>query len=99
MRWAEALHATAFLIDEDQRIATDRIPKVVAQPPHLIGRFDIALEQDEGPRVRVAEEGSLTIAQLGSVETENSGKRRHLPPGHEAGLPRRFQAIADGVGL
>src|SRR5204863_7020678 len=56
MRGAEPLHAPALLVDQDRGVAPDRLAHVVGERPELIRRLNIALEDDETKRVRVAEE-------------------------------------------
>ena len=74
MRRPEPLHAAAFLIDQHRRIGpADRLAKARDQPANLLGRLDIALEDDEPPGRRVTQEGSFRRRNVDAGETRNEG--------------------------
>ena len=52
VRRAHALHPAALLVDQNGRVVpSDRRAQCIAQRPHLLGRFHVAPEQDESPRL------------------------------------------------
>ena len=56
----QALHAPAFLVDEDQcRLIAGSLAKRLDEGADLVGGVDVAGEQDEAPGLHVAEEGAL----------------------------------------
>ena len=60
VRRAHPLHAPALLVDQDGRlIAADRVAQSFAERLHLAGIVDVALEEDEPPGLRIAEERDL----------------------------------------
>jgi len=76
---AEPLDATAFLIDQHGRIgAADAGAQGLGQPPDLVGRIDIALEQDEAPRLDVPIERPLLGRQGLTRASQDGGVGRHF---------------------
>ncbi len=64
MRRPHALHAPALLIDQDRRIRpADSRAEISRQPPHLFGRLDVALEEDQPPRFSAAEKCALAFGE------------------------------------
>ena len=60
MRRAEALHPAALLVDQNRRVgAAHGRTKISDQRATCVGRLDIALEEDEAPRLRLAQERTL----------------------------------------
>src|SRR5262249_59158872 len=59
MRRSEALDAAAFLVHEHGGLAPDRVANRRRQAAHLRRGFDVALEDDESPRLAVAQERAL----------------------------------------
>ncbi len=56
-------NASAFLVDQDRRIAaTDRVTQFRCQRSHLRWIIDIAAKQDKAERIGAAEEFPLFIA-------------------------------------
>ena len=52
----EAGHATAFLVDRDDRLHAAQIPEVVDEFAQLLGSLDVATEENESSRLDLAEE-------------------------------------------
>ena len=67
MRRRHALNPAALLIDQDRRVgAPDAFPERARQGAQLIAVGDIALEEDQTPRVFTAKEGAfLSIERRG----------------------------------
>jgi hypothetical protein len=60
----EALHASAFLIDQNRSVAPpDRITELGDQASELVRMLDIAAEQNEAPRISLAQEAPLRGTQ------------------------------------
>jgi len=72
MRRAHALHAAAFLIDQDRRIfAPHHFAEACGQAAELIRAFDIALEEDEPPWAMLTHEGTfLRVELIGFAATD-----------------------------
>src|SRR5262245_5554901 len=81
MLTAQPLHAPAFLVDQDRRIvAAHTVTQAPRQLTQLIRRAAIAREQDETPRLRLAEKRLFRGAQLMAVATENNRLCGHGMP-------------------
>jgi hypothetical protein len=52
----EARNAAAFLVDRDDRLNAAQIPEVVDEVAQLLGRRDVAAEENEPSRLDLAEE-------------------------------------------
>src|SRR5262249_61951718 len=59
MRRSEALDAAAFLVHEHGGFAPDRVANRRRQAAHLRRGLDVALEDDEPPRLALAQERAL----------------------------------------
>jgi hypothetical protein len=59
MRGAHALDPTAFLIDQNWRVAANCAAQIAGKPPYLFRIFAISLENNKAPRVCLAEKGSF----------------------------------------
>ncbi len=84
VRRAHPLHPAALLVDQDRRVGpADRVAERGGQRAHLVGRADVALEQDEAPGPHVPEEGGLLRREgpAGAAEDQGTG-------GHRDGLAR-----------
>src|SRR5690606_31959842 len=78
VRRLEPRHPPAFLVDQDGDVgAAGDFPHLVRQRPHLLGRVHVALEEDEPPRARVAEEGPLLRRQRQALAAEDAGRDGH----------------------
>ena len=51
MRRTQPLHAAAFLVDQDRRLAAYSAAELLDQAAQRVGVRDIALEDDETPRL------------------------------------------------
>ena len=72
------MNAPTFLVDEDRCIgAPYRIAEGRGERQHALGRLDIAAEDDEPPRIRVAEERDLVVGQARAGASGDEGARRH----------------------
>ena len=85
MRRPHALHPPAFLVDEHGRVgAADNGAEIVDERAQLRPIDDVALEQDQSPRPRVAEERALFGAEArpGAAEGRTARIMRvSTPPG------------------
>jgi hypothetical protein len=64
---AEALHAAAFLVDEDKRfVSTDGFARVRDEAADLVVGLAIAGEQDDAERARCGEEALFRVRQAQS---------------------------------
>ena len=84
MRRPHALHPPAFLIDEHRRVgAADDGAEVVGERAQLRPIDDIALEEDQSPRLRVAEKRAVVVAEPrpGAAKTAARIMRVSTPPG------------------
>ena len=98
MRRAKALHAPALLIDQDRRIgASDAGTKGIDEPAHLIGRVDIALEQDKTPGLVIAVKGDLFARQFLVGTTDNQGLAMHGYRPVSCGPRSSFRHCSSGV--
>ena len=81
MRRAEALHAAALLVDEHRGVAADRGAEIVDQPTQRVRARDIALENDQTPWLRIAEERAFRVGQRrsGNAGYEGAHVRRLAP--------------------
>src|SRR5260370_37642944 len=59
MRRSEPLDAAAFLVHEHRRFAPDRVANRRRQAAHLRRRLDVALEENEPPRLALAQQRAL----------------------------------------
>ena len=76
MRRPHALHPPAFLVDEHGRVgAADNGAKVVGERAQLRPIDDIALEEDQSPRLRVAEERALFFAEAAARRSRRTTAR------------------------
>src|SRR5262249_33642964 len=112
-RRLEALHAPAFLVDENRKLrAAAQSPQLVRQLTDLGARCAIALEEDEAPRARVLKERALVRREGEAGEAVDRGGRTHdRSPSlrrrgwclsaldHEALLLPRFQSTAERIGV
>ena len=82
MRRAHALHAPAFLVDQHRRVgAPDAVAKRFGQRAQLPAIDDVALEQDQAPGARVADERALLGASAGPAQPQTNGERHFGVPG------------------
>jgi len=77
VRRAEALDAPALLVDQHRRVAANRAAQRRGQAAELRRARDVAGEQDEAPRIGVAEEGGFRRAELRAGRPEDRRSRRH----------------------
>ena len=69
-----ALHAPAFLVDEHRRVgAADNGAEVVGERAQLRPVDHVALEEDQSPRLRVAEERAFFGAEARPGAAEDNG--------------------------
>ncbi len=69
-----ALYAAPFLIDQDRRVgAADAFVKRADQRAQLIAIVDIALEEDEAPRIVFAKEFALIRAERKASAAADEG--------------------------
>src|SRR5436190_23098346 len=80
VRRGKPLHPPALLIDQNGRLAPERVAHAVGERPKLIRCLNIALEDDETPRVYVAEQSAFVCAQSKPCGVGNEGL------GHGRGL-------------
>ena len=59
MRRSEPLDAAAFLVHEHRRFAPDRVANRRRQAAHLCRRLDVALEENDPPRLALAQQRAL----------------------------------------
>jgi hypothetical protein len=59
MRRPQSLHAAAFLVHEDRRISSQLVSDRRGKPTHLLRSFDIALEKNDAPGLRISREMSV----------------------------------------
>jgi hypothetical protein len=70
----QALHAPAFLIDQDWRIfPAQHLTHGCRETANLVGRTAIAAEQDEAPGLYLPEERDLVGRKFMSVTAKNDG--------------------------
>ncbi|MNV77985.1 hypothetical protein D3C71_1714500 [compost metagenome] len=81
VRRAEALHPTAFLIDQDGGVgAPHAVAQIVNQRLHLGLGVHVAAEQDEAPGLGLSEEGALLRRQLvAGTAVDGGGGHIFLP--------------------
>src|SRR5262249_32893834 len=77
MRWSEALDAAAFLVHEHGGLAPDRVANRRRQPAHLRRGLDVALEDDEPPRLAFAQERALMGRYGRTRKAGNESAYRH----------------------
>jgi hypothetical protein len=63
MRRPEALDAAALLVDQDRRLTSDRTTKLIDQPAQGFRLADVALKDDETPRIGLFAESPLVCRQ------------------------------------
>ena len=61
MRRPEPLHAAALLVDQDRSLTAERRARIRDQATQRLGPRDIALEDDDTPGLRLAEETALPV--------------------------------------
>ena len=79
MRRRHALHPAALLIDQHRRVgAADAFPERPRQLTHLIAVGDVALEEDQAPRVFQTQEGAFLDIEreAGAAADEGLGHLR-----------------------
>ena len=59
MRMTQPLHPSAFLVDQHRRVGSDRLTAFRGELLDLARRAHIAVEQDEAPRLGLAQETAL----------------------------------------
>ena len=77
MRRLQPLHAPAFLVDQDRSIAPDRVTQRRHERAHLIGIGDIALEENEAPRLGFGQKRALVRGELRAGDSSDKGADRH----------------------
>jgi hypothetical protein len=77
MRRGEALHAPALLVDEHWGIAAHGIAKGRDQAAQLRRRVDVAAEEDEPPRLALAQERALGARQGRAGKASDESAYRH----------------------
>src|SRR5262245_48396676 len=77
MRRSESLHPSALLVDQHGRIVRDRLAEIAHEATDLIGMIDVALEEDQSPRQRIADESALVRRESKTGQTGNEGARVH----------------------
>ena len=84
MRWSQALHATALLIDHHRRVwAINGQPQGPGEGADLLGVRNVAAEENETPGLHVAEERSFVAAERRSCATEDASeghRTKQFPP-------------------
>jgi hypothetical protein len=73
MRRAEALDAPALLVDENRSFAAKARARPVDQPAQRVGLGHIALEQDQAPGLRIAQEPRFQFCERRAGEAGNEG--------------------------
>jgi len=64
VRRRHSLNPSALLIDQNGRVgAPDAVPERPRQRAHLIGVADVALEENEAPRILPAQEGAFLLTK------------------------------------
>ena len=77
MRRPEPSHLSAFLVNQDRRVAaSDRLAERHNQVANLVGEAAIAPEQDETGRVGIAEKTLLVCSQRFAGTAKDYSKRR-----------------------
>jgi hypothetical protein len=71
------LHAAAFLVDEDGCVAAGCVTSGGDQASQLRGCFDVAREDDEAPRLALAQERTLDGRQGRARKTGDESAYRH----------------------
>ena len=78
MRRAQALHAAAFLVDEDQHlVALDRVPERGDERAKLLGALAIPGEDDQPAGTVVGEELAFGVAERGARAARDEGFEVH----------------------
>ena len=77
MRWPEPSHLSAFLVDQDRRVAAPgRLAERHNQVANLVGEAAIAPEKDEPGRIRIAKKTAFVRSQRFASTTQNYSTRR-----------------------
>ena len=78
MRRRHALDPAALLIDQHRRVgAANAFPERMRQRAHLITVGDVALEEDQAPRVFLTQEGPFLVIEREAGAAADEGLR-HL---------------------
>lgn len=94
MRRAQALHAPAFLIHGDHRIAAHGLAQIAGQAAQLFGIFHIAAKQDEAPGIGRAKEIPLGPRQISPGDAAKDGRvLRHAYFSARQSVPPDFSAL------
>src|SRR5688572_28414750 len=90
MRRADALDPAALLVDENGRVLTpQRFAHRPAEPADLSEAFNIALEEDDAPGLRFAQEAPLVLAKRRFPQAADEGALRHAALPTRAVIARR----------
>ena len=83
VRRPHSLHPAALLIDQHRRVsAADAFPERPRQLTHLVAVSDVALEEDEAPRVFPPKEGAfLSIEREAGAAADEGLRHLRLPAG------------------
>ena len=74
MRRRHALNPAALLIDQHRRVGTaDAFPERMRQRAHLIAVGDVALEEDQAPRVFQTQEGAFLDIEREAAAAADEG--------------------------
>src|SRR5271168_1720524 len=89
MRRTHPLHPSALLIDEHGGVvAAERIAEGVRQRAQLLAIRDVALEQYQAPRARLAQERALVVAERRSRAAADESARHAREPWISCFSPR-----------
>ncbi len=80
MRRPETLDSATLLIDQHGRIVPHRVTKRCCQTAHLRRSLHVTLEDNESPRLALAQEGALGWCQARAREPGDESAYRHRRP-------------------
>src|SRR5580692_9291143 len=74
MRGRHALNPATLLIDQHRRVgAADAVPERLRQRAHLVAVGDVALEEDQAPRVFPTQEGPFFVTEREAPAAADEG--------------------------
>src|SRR5262249_54436812 len=87
---------TAFLVDQHGRITPDSLAKRLSQARNLRGRFNVACEDNEAPRIALPQERAFRRRQACASNSSNESACRHRRGLPSVPIPNFANASASG---